>query len=197
MPSTEETFWVDTSAPTTLLSRAPRRGCGTRVARPGLVRQSTHGRRNTPIRALAHSRAATLAGMTTTESTGLELLAREALAIRDVQSVAVFSVAPSGVLELAAAAGIEGAPLAGLVTAVQQPGHPVARAVGDPGPTFDVKPVNPGGPALRAHLPLRDRDDRSRALGVLALAYDRPFDRAERERAVLLADRLAGLLTQP
>lgn len=46
-------------------------------------------------------------------------------------------------------------------------------------------------------MPLRDRDDRSRALGVLALACDRPFDRAERERAVLLADRLAGLLARP
>jgi len=124
-----------------------------------------------------------MAGM---QRPGLDAIVREALTIGDVQSAAIFAVGAAGALELAGAAGIDGAPLAGLVAAVQQPGHPVARAVDDPGPTFDVRPMNPGGPSLRSHLPLRAGDDASRTVGVLALAHDQPLGPAERERAVAL-----------
>jgi hypothetical protein len=116
----------------------------------------------------------------------LDAVARDALTIGDVQSAAIFVVGTAGALELAAAAGIDGAPLAGLVAAVQQAGHPVARAVHDPGPTFDVTPMNPGGPSLRSHLPLRAEGEPSRTLGVLALAHDQPLGPTEQARAVAL-----------
>ncbi|HEX8026131.1 MAG TPA: hypothetical protein VF484_08000 [Candidatus Limnocylindrales bacterium] len=132
--------------------------------------------------------------MATMQPDRLEHIVHEALTIGDVQSAALFAVAASGALELAAAAGIEGAPLAGLVAAVQQPMHPVARAVTDPGPTFDVRPMNPGGPALRAHLPLRAAGDSARTLGVLALAYDQPFAAVERQRAIEAAAAAARVL---
>ncbi len=85
----------------------------------------------------------------------LAQLVRDATRSGVVSSAAIFLVEPgSAVLELAAADGIEGPALDGLVAAVRQPEHPVARAVTDGGPTFDVLPVNPGGPRLRSHLPL-------------------------------------------
>ena len=40
-------------------------------------------------------------------------------------------------------------------------------------PTYDVAPMNPGGPRLRSHLPLIVTRGRTpRVLGVLALAHD-------------------------
>ena len=104
----------------------------------------------------------------------------------DVGSAAIFVPRPgSSALELAAAAGIEGAPLAGLVAAVQNPLHPIARAMHDAGPTFDVHPMNPGGPALRSHLPLG-------GLGVLAVAHETSV--GTDERAAL--ERLAATATE-
>jgi hypothetical protein len=134
--------------------------------------------------------------MAAMQPSGLDAVAREALTIGDVQSAAIFVVGAAGALELAAAAGIEGAPLAGLVAAVQQPGHPVARAVDDPGPTFDVRPMNPGGPSLRSHLPLRAEGDASHTVGVLALAHDQPFGPPERDRAVALGHDAVRALAQ-
>jgi hypothetical protein len=87
-------------------------------------------------------------------------------------------------LVLAAAAGIEGPPLDTLVAAVQNPMHPIARALHDTEPTFDVRPINPGGPALRSHLPL-DR------LGVLAVAHHAPLDEGARRAIVTLAQEAA------
>ena len=65
-------------------------------------------------------------------------VAREALTIGDIASAVVFTVAPgSGDLDLAAAAGVEGPPLVGLVAAVRNPAHPVTRTLTDDGPSFD------------------------------------------------------------
>lgn len=97
----------------------------------------------------------------------LDDIVRSALDIADIESAAIFVVDPfSGGLVLAAAAGIEGPPLDALVAAVQNPMHPIARALHDTDPTFEVRPINPGGPALRSHLPLD-------GLGVLAVAHQR------------------------
>jgi GNAT superfamily N-acetyltransferase len=124
----------------------------------------------------------------------LDVLAGDALAIGDIQSAAIFVVASGGGdLKLAAAAGIEGPPLEGLVNAVRNPAHPVARALTDDGPTFDVLPVNRGGPRLRSHLPLLLHGDGSRrAVGVLAVAHDQPLADADRGRLIGLADAAAA-----
>lgn len=118
----------------------------------------------------------------------LEQVARGAVDIPGVESAAIFVAQPgSDSLELAAAAGIEGPPLDGLVAAVRNPMHPIARALRDDGPTFDVRPMNPGGPALRSHLPLGGR-------GVLALAHEPPLDTAARAAAAQLAATATKLL---
>src|SRR5438477_5579370 len=64
---------------------------------------------------------ARLAGMTTLQSGTLDEIVVESLAIADIDSAAIFRIGASGSLELVAAAGIEGAPLDGLVAAVQNP----------------------------------------------------------------------------
>jgi hypothetical protein len=96
----------------------------------------------------------------------LEELTRQALAIDGIESAAIFVTRPgSSELDLGAAAGIDGPALDGLVAAVKNPVHPIARALTDAGPTYDVEPMNPGGPALRSHLPLGGR-------GVLAVSHE-------------------------
>ena len=111
----------------------------------------------------------------------LDDIVQAALGVADVESAAIFVPEPAtSTLDLAAAAGISGPPLDGLVNAVQNPMHPIARARHDPGPTFDVRPMNPGGPALRSHLPLD-------GLGVLAVAHDTSLDEAARESLIELA----------
>lgn len=108
----------------------------------------------------------------------------------DVESAVVFVVTlGSGSLELAAAAGIEGPALDGLVAAVRNPAHPVARTLSDDAPTFDVLPTNPGGPRLRSHLPLRvGGGEGAGTLGVLAVAHASPLDEAQRLRLIALAE---------
>ena len=92
-------------------------------------------------------------------------IARAALALPGIESAAIFVAKPdSSELELVAASGIEGPALDGLIAAVRNPNHPIARALSDTAPTFDVAPMNPGGPALRSHLPFAGP-------GVLALAH--------------------------
>ena len=111
----------------------------------------------------------------------LDDVAQAAIGIADIESAAIFVASPgSSALALAAAAGIEGPPLDGLLAAVQDPRHPVARALTDDAPTFDVRPMNPGGPALRGHLPLGGR-------GVLAVAYNVPLDAEARASLMALA----------
>ena len=115
-----------------------------------------------------------------------------ALAIDGIASAAIF-LAPEAVsddgLALGGAAGISGPPLDGLVAAVADPAHPIRRAMGDPEATFDVRPMNPGGPALRSHLPIRKPDGTT--LGVVAVAHDRPLGAEARAALTALADGLA------
>ncbi|HEY4228331.1 MAG TPA: hypothetical protein VGM49_08320 [Candidatus Limnocylindrales bacterium] len=121
------------------------------------------------------------------EAIDLDWVTQAALTVGDVESAVIFVPRPGATaLELAAATGIEGPALAGLVTAVQNPMHPVARAVHEAGATFDVQPMNPGGPALRSHLPLD-------GLGVLAVAHQTSLgddDRAALERLATTATDL-------
>ncbi|HLQ49484.1 MAG TPA: GAF domain-containing protein, partial [Candidatus Dormibacteraeota bacterium] len=64
--------------------------------------------------------------------------------------------------------------------------------VGDPGPSFDVLPTAPGGPALRSHLPLAvARGGSDTVLGVLALAHHRPLDAESRQLLEAAADLAA------
>jgi hypothetical protein len=121
----------------------------------------------------------------------LDGLVREAIAIGDIASAVAFTVGPAGALGLAAAAGIDGPPLDGLMAAVRDPAHPVARALTDSDATFDVRPMNPGGPALRSHLPLRAGE---RTLGVLALAHQTPLTGEDRDRAIGIAKRAVAIL---
>jgi hypothetical protein len=111
----------------------------------------------------------------------LDDIVQSAIAIADIESAAIF-VARTGSpeVDLAAAAGISGPPLDGLVAAVRDPMHPIRRAMDDAAPTFDVRPTNPGGPALRSHLPLGGQ-------GVLAVAHDQPIDQPGRAALIDLA----------
>ena len=96
----------------------------------------------------------------------LQGIAGAAVAIPTIESAAIFVARPGATdLVLAAAAGIEGPALDGLVAAVRNPAHPIVRTMTDARPTYDVRPMNPGGPALRSHLPLGGH-------GVLAVAHD-------------------------
>jgi len=125
----------------------------------------------------------------------LDSITGRALGIADVQSAVLFIVEPgSSTLGLASAAGISGPALDGLTAAVRDPAHPVARALTDDGPTFDVSPMAPGGPALRSHLPVRDGET---PVGVLALAHDQPVGAADREALSGLARAAAALISGP
>jgi cation transport ATPase len=107
--------------------------------------------------------------------TTLDDIARAAQAIPGIESAAIFVKNQAAArLDLGAAAGVEGAALNGLVAAAQQAEHPIAQALTDAAPTFNVQPMNPGGPALRSHLPLG-------GLGVLALAHDASLSPDARE----------------
>jgi GAF domain-containing protein len=89
-------------------------------------------------------------------------------------------------LEIIASFGLDKRAAAGLSEAIARPSHPIARTFADPTPTYDVTPVNPGGPKLRSHLPLTvTRCGRRKVVGVLALAHENSID-AE-DRAILEA----------
>ena len=96
----------------------------------------------------------------------------------DVESAAI--LVPDAArehLEIAASVGLPEAAIAGLVSAVRNPGHPIARTFATPIATFDVLPTAPGGPALRTHVPLVvTRRGVEIVIGVLALAHERPID---------------------
>jgi hypothetical protein len=118
----------------------------------------------------------------------LEEVARAAQSVDGIESAAVFVAWPgSSDLELAGAAGIDGPPLDGLVAAVRNPAHPIAMALRETAPTFDVRPMNPGGPALRSHLPLGGR-------GVLAVAHEGSLSTASRSALEELAASAAAIL---
>lgn len=131
--------------------------------------------------------------MSGTPLDNLQELARRAIAVSDVQSAAIFFVPPgSTAVQLATAAGIEGPALDGLVSAVRSPDHPVARALADEGPTFDVQPIAPGGPKLRSHLPLVT--SRGETVGVLAVAHDVPLGEEQRADLIELAGYAASAI---
>ncbi len=111
----------------------------------------------------------------------------------EVASGAVVVPATGSVsLEIASSLGLDDAAAAGLTEAMRRPDHPVARTFSDPTPTYDVTPMNPGGPALRSHLPLVvRRDGVDRTVGVLALAYDHPIDIDGRPTLEAVADLAA------
>ena len=109
-----------------------------------------------------------------------------------IGSAAVVVPDGAGGYEIVASIGLDAAASAGLSQAIRQPGHPIARTFADPVATYDVTPVNPGGPALRSHLPLVvRRDGADRVVGVLALAYDRPIGVDERPIVEAVADLAA------
>jgi hypothetical protein len=95
-----------------------------------------------------------------------------------LESAAIVVVkAPPAALEIAASFGLVGPALAGLAEAIRDPNHPIARTVGEPVATYDVRPTRPGGPALRTHLPLVvTRAGATTVLGVLALAHEDSID---------------------
>ena len=120
----------------------------------------------------------------------LDDLVHQAMAIPAISSAAIFTGKP-GVpgLDLGAAAGVEGAALNGLIAAVQNPLHPVAQAMTDAAPSFDVAPMNPGGPALRSHLPLG-------GLGVVALAHDASLSPEARQALQAIAKSAEAAIRQ-
>ena len=128
----------------------------------------------------------------------LDAEARRALEIADIRSAAIFLARPGSIrLELGGVAGIAGPPLDGLRAAVRDPDHPIRRTMDDDEPAFDVRPMAPGGPALRSHLPLvAARDGRRATVGVLAVAHDRPLDAAARNALVAVADRAATIVAE-
>ena len=107
-------------------------------------------------------------------------------------SAVIFVVGPSG-LALVAAAGITGEPLDRLVEAVRSPDHPIARTARNGETEFDVKPIAPGGPALRSHFAIVEEGAPGRVLGVLALAHQLPLDQGQRRAATELAVQAASL----
>jgi hypothetical protein len=118
--------------------------------------------------------------------TTLDDIARAAQAIPGIESAAIFVKDQAAArLDLGAAAGVDGAALSGLVAAVQQAEHPIAQAMTDAAPTFNVQPMNPGGPALRSHLPLG-------GLGVLALSHEAALSAEARQALVGLAASAEG-----
>ena len=131
--------------------------------------------------------------MAQSDSGELENVVRSAAAADGIDSAAIFVVAPgSPDLQFAAAEGVEGPALERLITAVQDPAHPINRTLTDDGPTFDVRPINPGGPALRSHLPIVAMQDGRRAVvGVLAVAHDGALATDVRQSLERLAESAA------
>ena len=132
--------------------------------------------------------------MTQVDQANLDEIARSAGAIDGIASAVIFVLRPgSPDLELAGAAGIEGPPLAGLIAAVRNPEHPIKRTLADDGPTFNVEPMAPGGPALRSHLPIIAlRDGRPVAVGVLAVAHEESLTADAKRELSGLATAAAG-----
>ena len=110
-----------------------------------------------------------------------------------IGSAAIVARRPDGAgLEIIAAFGLDEKAAAGLSAAIASPTHPIARTFAEPQPTYDVAPVNPGGPALRSHLPLIvTRGGTAKVLGVLALAHEDSIDTESRPVLEAVADLAA------
>lgn len=62
----------------------------------------------------------------------------------------------------------------------------------DHGPTFNVRPMNPGGPALRSHLQVVVlRNGRPTVVGVLAVAHEDALSAGQRELLARLVQAAA------
>jgi GAF domain-containing protein len=113
----------------------------------------------------------------------------------DIESAVIVVVDAPERLRIVASTGLAEPVIAGLAEAIRNPAHPIARTVREPGPSFDVLPTAPGGPALRSHLPLAvARDGSDTVLGVLALAHHHPLDAESRELLEAVADLAAVAL---
>jgi hypothetical protein len=132
-------------------------------------------------------------GVLPTSSGDLKEVVQSAVAEDGLASAVIFVVSPgSSDLALMAAAGVAGPALKKLTAEVRDPAHPIRTTLDDDGPTFDVRPVNPGGPALRSHLPLvASRDGRRVVVGVLAVAHEEGLSANIRKRLVRRADAAA------
>jgi hypothetical protein len=117
-------------------------------------------------------------------ATELERVATEAINSDGIGSAVIFLVrGDPPVLELAAAAGVDGPALEGLVAAVRNPAHPIARTAVDGTAAFNVQPTAPGGPALRSHIPILTRTDPdAHVAGVLAVAHEPRLEDAAKTR---------------
>jgi hypothetical protein len=115
-----------------------------------------------------------------------------------VSSGVIFIVDPTGGLEPVARMGLSDETLAGLVEAVRNPAHPIAKTAADGLTTFDVTPMAPGGPALRSHLPLTvTRDGTEQVVGVLALAHEHPIPTEARSALEVGVRRAAEAVDRP
>jgi GAF domain-containing protein len=122
----------------------------------------------------------------------LERLFRVLAERLDIESAVIVVPEDPDRLSIVGSVGLEDSAIAGLARAVQNPGHPIARTLVDPVPSFDVLPSVPGGPALRSHLPLSViRDGTETVLGVLALAHQRSLDAEPRLLLEAAADLAA------
>ncbi len=111
----------------------------------------------------------------------------------DVGSAVIVAKRGDGAgLEIVASFGLDERAAAGLSEAITRPTHPIARTFAEPTPTYDVTPVNPGGPKLRSHLPLViSRDGSEKVLAVLALAHEDAIDAESRPVLEAVADLAA------
>jgi hypothetical protein len=131
--------------------------------------------------------------MTATRDEKLTRMADAALADGVVSATIFLLPAGGSTLQLAAAAGVDGAPLERLTEAVRNPDHPIARTLVEARAMFDVQPMAPGGPALRSHLPIFVATSPATGpVGVLAVAHDAPLDTAARDRLERLAEAAAA-----
>jgi hypothetical protein len=107
-----------------------------------------------------------------------------------VRSAAIVAERGDGAgLEIIASFGLDERAAAGLSEAIGSPNHPIARTFGSPMATYDVAPVNPGGPALRSHMPLIvTRSGIQDVVGVLALAHEDPIEANDRPILEAVAD---------
>ena len=121
---------------------------------------------------------------------GLQDIADAAQSIEGIDAAVVFVLdGASGLLEVRGAAGIDGPALDALAAAARNPEHRIPRALASTGPEWDVLPMNPGGPRLRSHLPLRTG---AASTGVLALAHDAPVAADARQALEILATEAAA-----
>ena len=119
-------------------------------------------------------------------------LASVGAATRSASGAAFVKDGITGELQIAASLDLGEEAAAGLAAAVRNPTHAVARTAATGETAFDVVPGAPGGPALRAHVPLIvTRDGAEQIIGVLALAYDQPMDPALHPLVRAVADLAA------